>query len=605
MEEFIIHLAKSSLFLLLAYCVYLCIVRLTTFHHLNRGFLLSTVLISIIMPFFHFPVEESHIVYAYTLPTIDISNTPIQVVNEPAYQFVDWLGLLYVLVSVIFTIRLIYYLFSLADMLYKHPKQKLDGFTLLYSNATDSAFSFFRYIVLPANLIKIDEEIIIEHEKQHAKKWHSVDILLMELAKIFFWFHPVIYLLKQELIQQHEFEIDRLLTSPTTLKSDNTDKINIIEYGNLLIQQAQQIPIQLSLANNFNHSLIKNRIQMMTKQKSKKIQLLRYVILIPLLGIIGTLMAFEKQQIQPVLAEVLKFDVENKNYKLTKSANDQIERELIKPKEIPTKIGKSKRLVKPSVFKPKAKTIKQTRQSKLDTSNNEIFTIVQKMPKFPGGDVALLQHFGSSIIYPAEARLHDIEGVVVIGFTVEKDGSITDLEILRDIGGGCGDEAMRIAKEMPTWTPGMQDGKLVRVAFKLPVRFRIQSQDENSIKPIVNIKSNSPPTIAEKMPTFPGGDEALLNFYGSNIVYPEAAKTKKVEGIVILEFIVEKDGSITNLKILKDIGEGCGEEAARVATLMPNWLPGTDEGQPLKVSYKLPVRFQLDSEQPTTPEEDK
>lgn len=606
MEEFYIHLAKSSLFLLVAYGIYLSLIRLTTFHNLNRSFLLLTVAISIIFPFFHFPVEESHIVYAYTLPTIDIGSAPVIVAAEPSFQLIDGLWFFYVLVSVAVAIRLMYYLFSLVKMLHKHPKQIQGRFKLIYSSTADSAFSFFRFIVLPTKLHTKDEQIILQHEKIHAKKWHSIDVLLLELVKIFFWFHPVIYLLKHELIQQHEFEIDRLLITQSTSKNiitqnnQDTQKFDIIQYGNLLIQQAQQIPVQLSLTNNFNHSLIKNRIQMMTKQKSKNIQLLRYVLLVPLLGLICTLMSFEKEQMQPALAEVLKLDLIENREELTKFAANNTILKLTKPTKKQAIPVQAKATLKPNVHKTKNinSTIKS--QTKVDSFSNKVFTIVEIMPKFSGGgDTALLNYFGSNINYPEAARLADIQGVVVLGFTVEKDGRITDLEILRDIGGGCGEEAMRIAKKMPTWSPGMQDGKTVRVAFKLPVRFKLDGinvhRNHDKSTPVVQPQTNQNPPIAvaEKMPEFPDGEEALLQFFGSNIIYPEVARKEKLEGMIILEFIIEKDGSLSDLKIVRDIGGGCGNEALRIAKQMPKWSPGMVNNKPVRTNYKLPVRFKL------------
>lgn len=105
---------------------------------------------------------------------------------------------------------------------------------------------------------------------------------------------------------------------------------------------------------------------------------------------------------------------------------------------------------------------------------DEVFTIVEQMPKFPGGDIELLKYFGGNIKYPAEADSMKIQGVVVIGFTIAKDGSIKDLEIIRDIGGGCGEEAIRLARTMPKWIPGTQRGEPVNVAFKLPIRFKLE-----------------------------------------------------------------------------------------------------------------------------------
>lgn len=95
-------------------------------------------------------------------------------------------------------------------------------------------------------------------------------------------------------------------------------------------------------------------------------------------------------------------------------------------------------------------------------------------------------------------------------------------------------------------------------------------------------------------PSFPGGLDALLKFLGENIQYPETARSANIEGVVTLSFIVEKDGSIGDTILLKDIGGGCGQEAIRVVRAMPKWIPGMVDGKPVKVRYTLPVRFRLE-----------
>jgi len=233
-EVIFIHLIKSSALLLFAYLIYLFLVRLTTFHFLNRSYLLLSVCISLLLPFVHFPVEETQAVYAYTLPTIDLTTASISNDHQSNFDlsFAHIVWWLYIVVCISLTLRLMYYLGDLSNTLYKHPKKKVGDFNLIHSNSASQAFSFFKYIVIPQHIDQKDEQIIIKHEMLHANKWHSIDILFMEAVKIIFWFHPVIYLIKQEIVQQHEFEIDRLLTTRRV--------VDIEQYGNLLIQQAQQ-----------------------------------------------------------------------------------------------------------------------------------------------------------------------------------------------------------------------------------------------------------------------------------------------------------------------------------------------------------------------------
>lgn len=104
----------------------------------------------------------------------------------------------------------------------------------------------------------------------------------------------------------------------------------------------------------------------------------------------------------------------------------------------------------------------------------QIFMVVESMPSFPGGEPALYKYLGENIKYPQMAKESGIQGRVFVTFVVERDGSVTDVRVLRGIGGGCDEEAIRVVKNMPKWTPGKQRGKAVRVQYNLPVKFTLQ-----------------------------------------------------------------------------------------------------------------------------------
>lgn len=109
-----------------------------------------------------------------------------------------------------------------------------------------------------------------------------------------------------------------------------------------------------------------------------------------------------------------------------------------------------------------------------EVEEKTIFQVVENMPEFPGGRAKLMQYLATHIKYPPYAKEAGIQGRVFINFVVEKDGSITAVKVLRGIGGGCDEEAVRVVKSMPKWKPGMQRGKPVRVSFNLPVKFTLQ-----------------------------------------------------------------------------------------------------------------------------------
>ena len=115
----------------------------------------------------------------------------------------------------------------------------------------------------------------------------------------------------------------------------------------------------------------------------------------------------------------------------------------------------------------------ETKTSKPDEGEYNLVT-VQKAPTFPGGEQALLQYLAENINYPALARENNIQGTVALSFVINKDGAVSDISILKEVGGGCGKEAMRVVQSMPRWSPGEANGHPVKVRFTLPVRFRLQ-----------------------------------------------------------------------------------------------------------------------------------
>ncbi len=109
-----------------------------------------------------------------------------------------------------------------------------------------------------------------------------------------------------------------------------------------------------------------------------------------------------------------------------------------------------------------------------EVQEEKIFIVVEDQPSFPGGEKARMKYLANNIEYPQLARESGIQGTVYVTFVVEKDGSVTDVRVLRGIGGGCDEEAIEVVKNMPKWKPGKQRGKPVRVQFNMPIRFTLQ-----------------------------------------------------------------------------------------------------------------------------------
>ncbi len=240
-------------------------------------------------------------------------------------------------------------------------------------------------------------------------------------------------------------------------------------------------------------------------------------------------------------------------------------------------------------------------------NDTTIYSVVDEMPQFPGGDSAMVAYLTHNLHYP---QTEGIQGKVFVGFVVEKDGIISNVEVKKGIGEECDAEAVRVIKEMPTWNPGKQNSECVRVSLVLPINYKIAElpqapyqmvlTDEvkrNSTMPGMT-DNNTKTVVIDKMPAFPGGEEGVMDFIGTNIRYPKYAQDHGISGRVLVRFVVETDGSITNVEVLQGIGGGCDEEAVRVVKMMPKWFPAEKDGEKVRVMFTLPINFLLTPSRP-------
>lgn len=227
------------------------------------------------------------------------------------------------------------------------------------------------------------------------------------------------------------------------------------------------------------------------------------------------------------------------------------------------------------------------------------FVSMENPPKYPGGMAGFYKFLGSNIKYPETAIKNKTQGSVLVSFVVEKDGTLSDIQVNRKLGSGTDEEAVRVLKLAQKWQPGIQDGKIVRVKYNLPIKFSLPANNAqinlNENKASQNIDNEAVFSFftMENPPKYPGGMQQFYKTISSNIKYPEAAIKNKVQGTVFISFIVEKDGSLSDIKIDRKLGSGTDEEAVRVIGLTSKWNPGIDKGKPVRVKYNIPVKFSL------------
>ncbi|MFB9054590.1 M56 family metallopeptidase [Formosa undariae] len=279
MEYFI----KASAVICILYCCYILLLQKETFFTANRWFLLSGLLISVLLPFVVIPI------YINEIPqTLDLSQFTTAKPAEVTSSF-SWITvaiILYTLGVVFFSIRFIIECVSLKSFMNSQNTNLENGFHISETRQDIPPFSFFKTIVYnPSQFTNAELTHILNHEKVHARDYHSIDILISKVATIVFWCNPIIWLYKKALIQNLEFIADY-----KSIQQTHSTKT----YQNVLLKTS--LPIhQMALTTNFYNSLIKKRILMLNTSKSKPVRVLKYVVIAPLL--LAFLMSFNTKTV--------------------------------------------------------------------------------------------------------------------------------------------------------------------------------------------------------------------------------------------------------------------------------------------------------------------
>ena len=232
--------------------------------------------------------------------------------------------------------------------------------------------------------------------------------------------------------------------------------------------------------------------------------------------------------------------------------------------------------------------------------DGEVFTVVEEMPQFPGGMAEAMKFLAKNINYPVESQKAKIEGRVIVQFVVKENGKVADIKVMRGVSPELDAEAIRVVSMMPDWIPGKQRGKAVDVKYTMPIMFRLQT-------PASDVKTNEKADAIDEsqifadpgvMPSFPGGMGECMEFLAKNIKYPVEAQKAKIEGRVIVQFVVGKDGQISDAKVVRGVSPELDAEALRVVNTMPKWQPGMTRGQAAEMKYTIPVNFRLQTPAP-------
>ncbi|MEZ0484953.1 TonB family protein [Fibrella aquatica] len=512
---------KANLFLVLFYGCYALLLRRHTFLTLNRTYLMGSLMLAFVLPLVHIPglafpwPWETTNVPEYTAISVESFSVAGVATEAEAPLLPDWPTLAlwaFALMATGLLIRTVWRTTSLLRLIRQWPAQPLEDHTLvLPDKAQTPTFSFFRYLVLNPDDAQADA--VRQHELVHIRQKHSLDVLLLEVIHALCWLNPVLFGYRQAIRQVHEYLADRDATPQTT---DDRDA-----YARFLVSYAFHLPADTSVHDSLVHSFgpdrpdsptLKQRIQMLYQQHTRRRALWKYALVLPLATILLAMTTEPETELaaEPPVADST------------------------------TTIRVTGRVSNQSGPLPGATIVVRKGNQGTTTDMNGTFSIdvargTELVASFVGFST-------ESVVVPAKGEN------IVLSFKLKQQG--VDVATL------------------PTTAP--------TASQTVPAK-----------------ATNEVFSVVEKQPTFPGGTKAMYQFLSANIRYPKQAQEQKIQGKVFVSFVVNTDGSIDRIQILKGIGRGCDEEAVRVVSIMPKWKPGTQSGRPVAVMYNLPISFSL------------
>ena len=433
--------------------------------------------------------------------------------------------------------RFLVQLAGIIRLAFRSRKTKIGNTNVHLLKQADGPFSFFHWIFIhPASHTEEELSEILTHEQAHANQWHSIDVLISETACVLCWFNPFAWLMKREIRTNLEYLADnRVLETGHDSKSYQYHLLGLSHYN-----------AAATIYNSFNVLPLKKRIKMMNKKRTREIGRTKYLMFLPLAALLMIISNIEavarttKEMAKDVIEAVEENLAPNETAPDMKAATEPV------PAETPMPQQDKDKLV---VYKGK---------------------VVDKDGK------------------PVERAEFFIDGMYKLpqdqSFVTDKNGNFS----------------FKAFKSTPMIVVWKKDGK--QMAVQVPA----ETQNISDMKIVMNREWLNPPVddpdnpvfeVVESMPEFPGGGmTAMMQFLSKNIRYPVNAQKNGTQGRVTVQFIVNIDGSISNIGIIRGVDPELDGEAVRVISTMPNWKPGTQKGKPVRVKYTVPVMFRLPDE---------
>jgi TonB family protein len=607
---FLHYLVQVNLYLVMFYGFYRLLLFDETFYGLNRTYLVGSAILSFGIPFWYSDYVQSFFITQQVNEVFYTMLSPavfgVRASAENPFTWYDLLKVFYIICTVFLSIKLIFNLLQLKKLLNNNSAHAKQG----------AGFSFFNFVFVDKDLQK--REVVLEHEYVHIRQLHSADVILFELIAVLCWFNPVVYFYKKSIKNIHEFIADDIASRLEPTKAD---------YAMLLFSQQFGLnPHQLT-NNFFHHSTLKRRIEMLQKPRSRKIALLKYGFTAPLFALmlviasasiarhetikkvenlvkIAAKMPVPELQIVPFKEMIFKTDtiisgkvisitegtpiigvtvsVKGKNeivftdkqgnYRIEASSDDELTFSNV-GFELNTVPVTDKKIINVSLISEKYPNLPSTIENYTKTSNalhevvvvgytkegktynEEVFTTVDENPTFPGGIKEMYKFITQNLRYPTAAQRANTQGKVFVKFIVRKDGSTSDMTVLKGIGNGCDEETVRVIGMMPKWNAGKQNGVPVNVFFTMPVSFVLEGSESKKDEKLTEVMSSKIPTsrsIDDEKITIKG--QGKTSSYSINGPFNSDEALWVVDGIIAYNDAMKKiePQDIESISVLKN-----------------------------------------------------
>ena len=578
MMQFLTYEVKVAAILLVFYLFYRFLLKKETFHRFNRAMLVGTAILSFILPFCIITIHKTVQMDASPM-NIEIgevtASTAIEALSNPWWQtalsVLFWAGVAFVFIRIAISILSIRHIIRQG----RQVKEE-DGCRIIVTDKAIDPFSWMRYIVLSQEDYQDNPCTVIAHEKAHIRYRHSLDVLLVDILAAFQWFNPAIWMLRSDLKEIHEYEADdAVLRGGADLK----------DYQYLLIRKAVG-KSGYSVANSFNHSILKNRITMMSKEKSPLSRGLRALYVLPIICVCLGLQA------QTVIVSPEKLE-ETQQPQITIRKADGASSPLF----IVLELGQEREVSEEEFSQIDPSRIESMEilkdQQAIDKygpkAANGVVKVTMKLPNEMDEEVVIVRKEMAPMTgrYDAVASkplllMKHISGNEVVLSDEEYDkidqSRIKSVEVFRD---------QASIKKYTDLYGEKAEGGVVLITMKRPqeldeivvIHYKEQSDDLDKFYLV------SP----ETMPRFQGGD--MNNF--SQWLSRKISAPCNHSGTVMVGFEVGSDGSVSDVKIMESVCEEIDAAVLSAVSQSPKWEPATEGGRPVAQYLTIPIVFRI------------